>query len=260
MRLGTGLGKQLFTAIALSTASASAQAPQAPMPAPPPPPPGYAPPPGYPPPGYPPPGYPPPAYPPPPPPTEAPAAVEAKTRGYHLHDGYFMRFAGGAGYLVLEVDSSATARGPGITWQFDFGGALADGVVLGGSYTGLVASNVTVEGTRTSGDASLLQLGPFVSVFPDPRGGLELGAMLALAFGEQSGGTDFAAGPGIGLWAGYTGWVSANWALGGLLRASGAWMTGDASDGVGYATSSSPRREIDVTGGSIALCFNALYQ
>jgi hypothetical protein len=110
--------------------------------------------------------------------------------------------------------------------------------------------------------------GGFLSVFPDPRGGLELGGMLALALAEQTAAdpfgntgtleTEFLGGPGVALWLGYAGWVSANWALGGPLRGSAGWMSGS-SRGI---ERNGILLDVDTsaTARSIALCFNAVYQ
>ncbi len=187
-----------------------------------------------------------------------------------------MRFAGGVGYLDLSLEFDALggaevdSRGGGLAWQFDFGGALADGVVMGAGYHGVVATDPEVDGatSASSASASFLMLGGFVSVFPDPRGGLEIGGMLALALAEQTATdpfgdagtveTDFLAGPGAALWAGYAGWVSSNWAIGGLLRASAGWMSGTTQS----IQTSGVIAEADTraTARSIALCFNAVYQ
>jgi hypothetical protein len=185
-----------------------------------------------------------------------------------------MRFAGGVGYVDMELDfdavvsDSVNVRGAGITWQFDFGGALSDGVVLGAGYHGTVASDTTVDGDPAgNGTASFLMFGGFLSVFPDPRGGLELGGMLALALAEQSGAdpfgnagtleTEVLSGPGGALWVGYAGWVSANWALGGLVRVSAGWMSGSSQ-----AIDSNAVLDTETTASarSVALCFNAVYQ
>jgi hypothetical protein len=187
-----------------------------------------------------------------------------------------MRFAGGVGYVDLSLEFDALpgatvdSRGGGLAWQFDFGGALADGVVMGAGYHGVVATDPEVEGasTTSSTSASFLMLGGFISVFPDPRGGLELGGMLALALAEQSAAdplgdtaileTDLLGGPGVAVWVGYAGWVSANWAIGGLVRGSAGWMSGTSQSfqpGGGIQ-----ENDTSATARSIALCFNAVYQ
>jgi hypothetical protein len=92
--------------------------------------------------------------------------------------------------------------------------------------------------------------------------------MLALALAEQTGAdpfgnagtleTEVLAGPGVALWVGYAGWVSANWALGGLVRASAGWMSGSSH----AIESNGALLDTDTTASarSIALCFNAVYQ
>jgi hypothetical protein len=154
-----------------------------------------------------------------------------------------MRLAGGIGYLNLDVEFDSAAipstslSGAGITWEFDFGWSVMPGVVIGGGYGGMVAFTPRPEGQRSSqgNEAFALTLGPFIDVFPDPRGGLEIGGMFGLAGASYSYSendvivrSESLTGFGGSLWAGYTGWVSANWSVGFLARGGIGWVEGRA--------------------------------
>jgi hypothetical protein len=178
--------------------------------------------------------------------------------------------AAGVGYVHLQSEfdtfQGTTASFGGLAFQLDLGGAPANGVVLGAGLGGIIATDAEVEGPLGSSEAevSFSTVGVFVSVFPDPRGGLELGAMAAVASAAQSGvdvGNDTSlytdvTGPGVAVWASYNGWVSANWALGGLVRGSIGWMSGTTEE-----FRFEPVREIETTATarSLMLCFDAMY-
>ncbi len=114
-------------------------------------PPAYAPPPGYQPsqsapPGYgsPPPGYgsPPPGYGYPPPAVYAPPP--------NIHDGLYLRAHLGVGYLQLSTDGMSLS-GPGISFGFALGGAIAPNLIIYGTGFGSTAPNPQV---RIEGSAS----------------------------------------------------------------------------------------------------------
>lgn len=272
------------------------QAPKGSIPPPPPPPPGAQqppagpsppptgaapPPPPYPYPyGYPPGnGYPyPPPYGAPPAPGAQPSAAEqppreaAPARGYHLHDGFFMRLAGGGGYLSLDLSwakQSTAVSGGGVSWDFAFGGSLLDGLVIGGSYAAVVAVEPKIEGFTNDRSAAFLTLAPFLNWFPDPRAGFEVGASLGFGLAQLKGSAasgavfkaDSLSGLGGSLWLGWTGWVSTNWALGGLLKASYASLSGSATAtlcGVDFCFEQSTDSRASVR--AFALLFNSVFQ
>jgi len=237
-------------------------------PAPPPPtatqPPPQQPPPSYPPPQYPPgyppgyypgyyPGYPPgygypaygqPAYGPPPPyaygyPMPPPyVPPPPQERGVHLHDGFYMRLAigGGAIHTTIHPEGSgddAKLSGGGLALDFGFGGAVADGFIIGGRMQIAEASDPDVEiagdkgGTNGSLDMGGLQF--FADIYPWPRGGFHVLAGFGpgfLSYDPTPGNSTYreendassASGYSATVGVGWEGWVSSQWGIGGMLN------------------------------------------
>ena len=153
-----------------------------------------------------------------------------------------MRLAGGLGYLNVELEPNTNAvskvalKGFGIGFEFDLGWAIVPGVIVGGAYGGTLAPDARGEHEQNprTNDTLAFTLGPFIDFFPDPRDGLEIGGSFGLgrtAYNFEDPQTlvvrdESILGFGGSLWAGYSGWVSANWSFGVLVRGGIAWLEG----------------------------------
>jgi hypothetical protein len=198
-----------------------------------------------------------------------PVPAPLERRGYHVHDGFYLRLAAGLGGAKTSISTdSATypnygVGSVGLSSDLWIGGTPWSGIAIGG-LLGLQLmrdSEMRIEG-ETTGDgmsASLVSLGAFIDAFPDPRRGLHLGGALFLAGIATKGDSHALAddlnvrdydGGGLGLsaWVGYMGWVGPEWSLGGLLKLSGASTRQDKDDVV---------REAQAY--ALSLSFTALY-
>ena len=159
------------------------------------------------------------------------------------HDGFYMNLA--LGPELIWVHSSASAsngfRQPiaSTTTGFARGGLLELGGTLGG--LGLVLGGgigyaeaddpiVSTLGRRfeLSGmQLSVLSLEAFTKYYPDPKGGLHLGASLLFTGVDIAGaGGQPVRGPGLSLEAGYSFWLARQWSLGISARLMAADLRG----------------------------------
>jgi hypothetical protein len=174
-------------------------------------------------------------------------------RGYHVHDGFYLRIAGGLGLGLGSVSTDSNSSddfslgGAGASLNCWVGGTPGGGVALGGmvSYHGIQENDVEVNGDETgeSLNSSLVMLGFFADVFPDPQRGLHFGGALGFAGLSTNGHSDAlvrppyhapdynGAGFGASAWIGYMGFVGPEWSLGGMLQMTGAF-TGKEEDGI----------------------------
>jgi hypothetical protein len=73
------------------------------------------------------------------------------------------------------------------------------------------------------GGIGILVIGPFIDIFPNPTGGFHLGGELGLAgVGLKGNDSTLSGGGGGAIWAGYGGWASSQWSIGGLVRLTAA--------------------------------------
>jgi hypothetical protein len=163
----------------------------------------------------------------------------AKRRPY-FHDRFFLRMALGVGILNATIEpgfdgaKQRTLTDVGMAWSLELGGTPARGLVIGPMWY-MILSRSALGASGPAGLERLYRLhtlGGFVAYFPDPRRGLELGASLAaaplqVAFEDSQAtdgiSTEVLPGWTPGLSAGYSGWISANWSMGVLLRANVGW-------------------------------------
>lgn len=220
--------------------------------------------------------------PPPPPPKSVPPPPQGKMvltvppvpearerKGYHVHDGFYLRVGAGLGIGGGSVStdsnrsSNFTLGGAGLGLNVWVGGTPWKGVAIGGlfSYHGISEPNTRVEGDETDEKlaASMVMLGFFADVFPEPQSGLHFGGSLGLAGMSTKARSDRLEAPpfnapdyeggGLGLsaWIGYMGFVGPEWSLGGMLQGTGVLTTKDEDD---------IKRQ--GTGGVISLSFTAL--
>jgi hypothetical protein len=165
-------------------------------------------------------------------------------RGYHVHDGFYLRLNVGGGYTSSKItyDSSAVEdrriSGGGVALDVMVGGSPARGLALGGGlWLQMAGDPQTNDAPKAEAYDNLATAlaGVFIDGFPDPEGGFHVGGALGLAslgarfknqdlevspdrLGNSGSGT---AGIGSSVWVGYDGWVAADWSLGGMLRLTG---------------------------------------
>lgn len=160
-----------------------------------------------------------------------PPIREQDEPGGHLHDGFYLRMALGAGWLGMRLDSPSEVdlRGSGGSLDLLLGGTPIDGLVIGGGIFSASATDPRMESggksSELAGQTSAVVVGPFVDGFFDAAGGLHVGGAIglsALTVKPDDGDSGFDEEPyngaGVALFAGYDAWVSANWSLGGYLR------------------------------------------
>lgn len=199
-----------------------------------------------------------------------------KASTHHLHDGFYLRMAVGVGAFSSRdvVDGSPagqpTFAGGGSAAELTIGGALRPGFVLAAS--GLWQSSLVGTLRDEAGQATLTRrhdfvlFGPTIDLFPWPRRGFHVLATLGPAvMGDyrddrvQKTWTTRTGG-GLSIGAGYDAWVSANWSLGFLVRATGATLDGSERTYHDDQTYTVTRPDTQRSVGAISITFTALYQ
>ncbi len=198
-----------------------------------------------------------------------PVAPPVARRGYHVHDGFYLRLAAGlgGGKTSISTDSATYPNhgvgGVGLAGDIWIGGTPWSGIAIGGllGLQRMRDSELRVEGDNTGEGmtAQLWSLGVFIDAFPDARRGLHLGGALYLAGIDTNGDSHEleelnvrnyrGVGLGLSAWIGYMGWVGPEWSLGGLLKLSGAATRKEEE---------SLTREASAL--AVSLSFSALYQ
>ena len=198
-----------------------------------------------------------------------PVPPARQRRGYHMHDGFYLRLGLGlgGGRLSISTDQDTSKNyelgGAGVASNLWIGGTPWSGIAIGGllSFQQMADGDVRAEGDSTDEgmDGGLAMLGVFIDAFPDPKRGLHFGGALALtgintkaeskALAEQQNVDDYDSG-GLGgsAWVGYMGFVGPEWSLGGMLQLS-------------YGVTRKEEEDLtrQANGGAISLSFNALY-
>jgi hypothetical protein len=169
---------------------------------------------------------------------QEPAEVEEEPppprveKGFQEHDGFYLRVAGGLGYLDTKADASGfdySIRGFAVGFDLMLGGTPVPGLTLGGSYSYVQAPAPAVEANGSSFDPdinfSVWTLGPFVDFYPDPKGGFHAGGNFGFTVAsaaDNDGDADptVATGFGGGLFTGYDVWVTGQGSLGAQLKVS----------------------------------------
>jgi hypothetical protein len=110
--------------------------------------------------------------------------------GVHMHDGFYLRFGLGAGFLagstVSQPGSGADVNitGGGIPLELSFGGTLPYGLVLGGGIYGMSVPSPSYSANGapfTGGAAVVSSIGPFLDWYIDPTKGLHAQASIGYA-------------------------------------------------------------------------------
>jgi hypothetical protein len=125
---------------------------------------------------------------------DEPAEKPRRPRGARLHDGFYLRMSVGGGSLAARGDrydaggaaSDYSFTGNALHFDIAVGGTPTPGLVLGGTYLGSYGARGArgrMDGADTTGDTgmSFSLIGPFLDVYPEPRGGFHVGGMLGLA-------------------------------------------------------------------------------
>lgn len=145
------------------------------------------------------------------------------------HDGFFLRFEPGFGYLHSKATFLGTSQKvSGITFTNSLllGGTLFDGFVLGGGFRSDYAFSPDIETGGVSGNldwAMLFSILGFVEYYPDPQGGLHFhasfgwGGLETKFAGANVGGSD-PTGLVTAFGAGYGWFLGDEWSVGVMAR------------------------------------------
>jgi hypothetical protein len=178
----------------------------------------------------------------------------------HYHDGLYLRLGVGLGYFSSSAESEAVLGNrveasittPAVLGELGIGGAVADGLILGGgifAHWGLDAQADDVHWGAARFDvefqsAELYLIGPMLDYYFRPSAGLHLEASLGWALLSLSGGEfsdsgvdirdQSGAGPGAVVGLGYEWWVSSGWSLGVLGRLTLASIDAETDDEVDF--------------------------
>jgi hypothetical protein len=171
----------------------------------------------------------------------------------HMHAGFFLRMSLGAGYLSDSSDiksgpsaGKVDARGGGVAFGLDIGGALSPGFILGGSFNFQSLGNANLANdTRLIKDIrnpQVSMLAVMADYYPDPKGGFHAGGGLgfvglSLRKDDTGNNNDNESGFGFLPQVGYEWWVGNYWGMGVLGRFLYARTKGDLAIG-GSATDS----------------------
>jgi hypothetical protein len=170
----------------------------------------------------------------------------AAPAGSHLHDGFFLNFEGGAGFLLVDSTASISngfqQRIPSSSADIVFpaaalelGGTLrGSGIALGGRlFMARCARPVTeIAGERFESPLVLqvLELSAIAAYYPDPTSGLHFSTgigWLGLEPKSTHGGGEMQRGPSTSLEAAHGFWIGRQWSLGAALRVTAAVLSGD---------------------------------
>ncbi len=189
----------------------------------------------------------------PPPAAAPPAQPEPRPAGFHTHDGFFLRFVIGPGYLRLASQSSANdlqASGLGLGDGFSIGGSIVENLQLSWDVTLFMGEpSVTGKG-RSPGSTGaffgLMQQGPGLTYFFMPHNiyisgsaGLGLVMLTERRDGQADVDHNMNIGWGATLMGGKEWWTSDNWGLGASGRFTIVQSREKATDslflGIGFA-------------------------
>jgi hypothetical protein len=164
-------------------------------------------------------------------------------RGSYVHDGFYLRFALGPGYLSSKTQNRSTIKGWGVGADLWLGGSPLPGLALGVTFNGVTAPNPRAELTAADtgglgavsgnpdGYLGYSVVGLFGDYYPDPTGGLHFMAGISystLKFTANSGGeSNPASGLGLVGGVGYEWWVGREWSVGPVARLHWASLNDD---------------------------------
>jgi len=188
------------------------------------------------------------------------APARATPFGYHEHDGFYLRMAGGIGSIdvtrstdqagiengIAYTGDTSTFGGTSIFTELSIGATPFRRVVLAGTFLGDNLPTAELElasGSRFSlaSTFTFAMLAASVDIFPDPNRGFHVGGGIGWAaatahvsdpiFTTIGGG-----GPGVTVEFGYDAWVGDDWSIGAIARGVVADIRGQqsATAGVGH--------------------------
>ena len=163
--------------------------------------------------------------------SSAPAAAQEMVaappsdRGYHRHDGTFLRFAATGGRLGMSESTAAaqlSASGNASGFGASIGGAVIENLIVFGEIAALDArADVTVTGTPYDAQGAALSLwwfGPGIAYYLEPTNiffsATIVFSKLDLLADDGTLLTRTSRGVGLNVTAGKEWWISANWGLG----------------------------------------------
>jgi hypothetical protein len=165
---------------------------------------------------------------------EAAEERELHARGFHVHDGFYLRLGLGAGFLSVRSEHDSTFKGWGVAPDIWIGGSPIPGLAIGVTLNGVSVVNPHLSATAAdtgglgpvSGEApgtlTYSVFGVFADYYPEPSGGLHFMAGLnySVAQFDAENGPDSDPASGVGLTGGlgYEWWIGRDWSVGPLAR------------------------------------------
>ncbi len=168
----------------------------------------------------------------------------AAAEGDHVRDGFYLgsELGGGVAYLSStasihngfrqRIDTTAFGR-VFPSFLLDAGGTIAKAkLVIGGRFSAVAIRRVRYDSNGSefvdaSNELRFFSLQVLGHYYPDLTGGLYFGGALGVGSLEPSARyAEHHGGYALSIEAGYRGWVSRNWSIGGVLRLSGAVFEG----------------------------------
>ena len=168
--------------------------------------------------------------------SSAQAQDESQRPGFHEHDGFFLSFSLGPGYVNIEdkldqVDYAATFSGLAAAVDIRIGGTIANNLILSGDIMGWNVRDpkidLTAGGSATLEDDSFLlsMYGAGLTYYLEPSNIFFSGSVGIGSFLLKRDETSFRTDPGFSFFlkAGKEWWVGADWALG--VAATFGWSS-----------------------------------
>ncbi|HWU90249.1 MAG TPA: hypothetical protein VN253_23455 [Kofleriaceae bacterium] len=155
-------------------------------------------------------------------------AAQAEPRN---HDGFYFRLGVGPGYAIATLDTGAgsdDSTGANISTQLAVGWTVRRGLVVGGATFPMVVLSPSYDGIDAGGQ-HVSATGPFVDYYPNSRKGLHFHGGLLFSLGYLDGGdraSHIGAGYGASLGVGYDFFVTDEWSIGGIARATAYHLYG----------------------------------
>ena len=193
----------------------------------------------------------------------------------HVHDGFYLRLALGAGGLTSQDETDAAHGGSstavhagGGAFEASIGGSPQRGLVVAGTLFAQAAELGKVtssDGSSTlTKTASFALLGPTLDMYPDPRSGFHFSATMGPALFTTTEDDKVnrkwhtSAGGGVSFATGYDWWIADQWSMGLLVRATAARLWGSTSyDRSTDATTSESSSQRSVA--TLSVLFSALF-
>jgi hypothetical protein len=142
------------------------------------------------------------------------------------HDGFYLQLNAGLGYLSASDEFDSSMSGVTIPASLLIGGTIGP-VALGGGFFGDYAPSPSASFNGNDVDLedvtmTLIGIGMFADIYPDPNGGLHFQPFvgwggLERSYRGDSGGSD-PTGLVMALGVGYDFWVGNEWSIGPMFR------------------------------------------